>query len=192
MIASCTKTYKQITANSIVARIEGITLNNLPFSNKYDHKTGVESGDLYSYQMDHLPIEGQIILAKHQLNKAKSDIRAWRRKDAENGLNVMIGINDKERYGVFKNAPVFVGAQMNAAIKVFEAIDPSIGIAWRQRNLQFNSSVAQIEHLYPSKVDCNKERMGALAPVLVTYLDDMTSCIETLLEYYRSQEELIE
>lgn len=72
-----------------------------------------------------------------------------------NAQNVMrserVGINDKERYSVFKNAPTRVGSQMNAAIKAFEAIDPSIGIAWRQRNLQFNSSVAQIEHLYPSK-----------------------------------------
>lgn len=189
MIASCTKTYKQITANRIAARIEGITLNNLPFSDKYDHKTGVESGDLYSYQMDHLPTEGQIILARHQLDKAKSDIRTWRRKDAENGLNVMIGINDKERYGVFKNAPALVGNQMNAAIKAFESIDPSIGVAWRQRNLQFNSSVTQIEHLYPGKRGCNKKRMDALAPVLVAYLDDMNSFIETLHQYYPLLEE---
>jgi len=191
MIGFSKDIHTQITIHKVIAKMEGVTLNNLPFSDKYDHKAGVKSGDLYSYQMDHLPIEGQIILAKHQLNKTKSDIETWRRKDAENGLNEMIGINDKERYGVFKNAPALVGSQMNAAIKAFEAIDPSIGIAWRQRNLQFNSSVAQIEHLFPSKRGCNKKRMDALAPVLVTYLDNITSFIETLQEYYCHQEELI-
>lgn len=191
MIVVSKNTHAQITIHRVAARIEGITLNNLPFSNRYDHKTGVESGDLYSYQMDHLPIEGQIILAEHQLNKTKSDVRTWRRKEAENGLNVMVGINDKERYRVFKNAPTFVGNQMNAAIKAFESIDPSIGVAWRQRNLQFNSSVTQIEHLYPGKRGCNKKRMDALAPVLVAYLDDMNSFIETLHQYYSLPEESI-
>jgi hypothetical protein len=80
---------------------------------------------------------------------------------------------------------------MNAAIKAFEAIDPSVGIAWRQRNLQFNSSVTQIENLYPSKRGCNKKRMDSLAPVLVAYLDDMNSFIETLHKYYSPLEESI-
>lgn len=191
MIAIAKDTHEQITTHRVAARMEGITLNNLPFNDRYDHKTGVESGDLFSYQMDHLPIEGQIILAQHQLNKTKSDIRAWRRKEAENGLNVMIGVNDKERYGVFKHAPTLVGKQMNAAIKAFERIDPSIGVVWRQRNLQFNSSVTQIENLYPSKRGCNKNRMDSLAPVLVAYLDDMNSFIETLHKYYSLLEESI-
>lgn len=163
MIAIAKNTHAQITIHRVAARMEGITLNNLPFNARYDHKTGVESGDLFSYQMDHLPIEGQIILAQHQLNKTESDIRTWRRKEAENGLNVMIGINDTERYNVFKHAPTLVGKQMNAAIKAFEKIDPSIGVAWRQRNLQFNSSVTQIENLYPSRRGCNKKRLEALA-----------------------------
>lgn len=185
MIVVAKNTHAQITMRRVAARMEGITLNNLPFDAGYDHKTGIKSGDLFSYQMDHLPIEGQIILAEHQLNKTNSDIRTWRRKDVENGLNTMVGINDRERYSVYKYAPTHMGKQMNAAIKAFESIDPNIGAAWRQRNLQFNSSVTQIEHTYPSKRGCNKKRMDSLAPVLVAYLDDITNFIETLNQYYR-------
>lgn len=184
MIVISKNIHAQITMHRVAARMEGITLSSLPFNARYDNKTGVDSEDLFSYQMDHLPIEGQIILAEHQLNKTNSDIRTWRRKDVENGLNTMVGINDRERYGVFKNAPAHVGKQMNAAIKAFESIDPSIGAAWRQRNLQFNSSVARIESLYPSKKGCFKKRMDSLAPVLVTYLDDITNFIEALSQYY--------
>jgi len=184
MIVMSKNIQAQITKHRVAARLEGITLNNLPLSDGYDHKTGVDSGDLPSYQMDHLPIEGQIIAAEHQLNKAKSDVRAWQSKGAANGLNMGVGINDQERYGIFKNAPIFIGGQMNAAIKAFENIDPAIGAIWQQRNLKFYSAVGQIENLHPSRRGCNKKRLEALAPDLVIYLDDIDSLIEKLLQYY--------
>lgn len=191
MIIMSKNTQAQITKHRVAARMEGITLNNLPLSDRYDRKTGIDSGDLPSYQMDHLPIEGQIIAAEHQLNKAKSDIRTWQFKGSANGINMGVGINDQERYGIFKNAPIFIGRQMNAAIKTLENIDPVIGATWRQRNLEFYSTVGQIENLYPSKKGCNKNRLKALAPALVIYLDDINSLIETLLQYYCRNEEYI-
>lgn len=189
MIEMSKNTYAKITKHRVAARMEGITLNNLPFDDKYDYNAGIKSGDLYSYQIDHLPIEGQIMAAEHQLNKAQSNIRTWRWEESTNGVNMGVGINDKERYSIFKNAPIFIGRQMNAAIKALEVINPSIGAAWRQRNAEFYSSIQQIEYSHPNKMGCNKKRMDSLAPVLVAYLDDITSLIKALSHAYDYIEE---
>ena len=171
----------EIAAHRVAARIAGITIHNLPFSQSYDHQEGVDSGDLYSYQIDYLPIEAQVLLAEHQLIKAQSNIRAWQCQDSENGINKTIGINDEERYRIFKNAPAFVGSQMNAAIKVLERIDPDIGAAWRHRNSMFYLNIKQIEYLCPSATGFNKKRMDLLIPILTAYLDDIDKFIEVLI-----------
>ena len=171
----------EITAHRVAARIAGITIHNLPFSKSYDHQEGIDSGDLYSYQIDYLPIEAQVLLAEHQLIKTQSNIRAWQSQESENGINKTVGINDKERYRIFKNAPAYVGSQMNAAIKVLERIDPIIGAAWQHRNSKFYSNVKQIEHQCPSATGCNKKRMDLLTPILTAYLDDIDKFIEVLI-----------
>lgn len=171
----------EITAHRVAARIAGITIHNLPFSQSYDHQEGIDSGDLYSYQIDYLPIEAQVLLAEHQLIKAQSNIRAWQSQESGNGINKTVGINDRERYRIFKNAPAFVGSQMNAAIKVLERMDPVIGAAWRHRNSMFYSNVKRIEHLCPSATGCYKKRMDLLNPILIAYLDDINKFIEVLI-----------
>ena len=178
-------TYAQITKHRVVAKMTGITLTSLPFSNAYDHQEGIKSGDLRSYQMEHLPIEAQVVLAQHQIDKVKRDISSWRWKNSENGINMSVGINDKERYDIFKNASEYLGGQMNSAMKALGQVDKSIPEKWNDLSERYRSDIRKIEAIYQQKRGCHKERLDALIPALVQYLDMADQFIDALKELER-------
>jgi hypothetical protein len=178
-------THAQITMHRVAARMEGITLNNLPFDAVYDHKTGIEGGDLFSYQMDHLPIEAQIILAEHQLNKVRTAISSWRRKNSKDGVNMYVGINDRERFNIFKNAPKYLGSHMNSALKPLAEIDPTILAEWKRLRDKYETNVHQIEAAYPKKTGYYKKRLSAVTPGLIKYLDAVDDFVVNLRGYYK-------
>ncbi len=186
MLGTSKDIHMKITAYRVVAKMASITIHNLPFSNTYDHNEGIKSGNLYSYQMEHLPIEAQIILAEHQLNKARDCILSWRKKDTESRINTLVGTNDRERYSIFKNAPEYLGTQMYAVLKVFAQIDRSTAKEWLRLNRNYKLDISQIERNYPNKTGCYKKRMAALTPVLVQYLDLADQYIANLLLHYKS------
>lgn len=186
MLIASKNTCAKITAHIVAARIAGMTIHNLPFSESYDHQEGINSGDLYSYQMEHLPIEAQIILAEHQLTKTKSAIMTWRSEEVKNKINMTVGINEKERYDIFKNAHEYLGAQLNSALKPLGYVNKLILEAWESLGYDFKLNIAKIEEKYPKKAGCYKKRMAALTPVLMRYLDDVNQFIDELNRFYET------
>lgn len=184
MIDISQATKEEVLTRQVVARMQGINLQNLPYANAYDHDAGIKSGNLYSYQVDYLTAAGKIHHAKHQLNKSKDLIPEWRKREIEGGLNPMVGINAQERYRMYKNAPARLGDQMEAAIKVFDEIDLGIGAYWRQKNADFYAKVAEIENTHPKSKGRYEKRYKSLAPVVIKYLDEMNEFIATISELY--------
>lgn len=161
---------EQVISKQVAARLAGVTLTSIPYT--------YQAIDRFRELDNH----SQVVLSRHLLNKLSTRINSWLAPYSETGLKEHVGINDKERYGIYKGAPEYIEEYLLPVLATFENDLEFYEINDHYQSIRnrLSETITDIETRHASGRGKFTKRFKEFAPEVVQYLSGAQNIVEEL------------